>query len=197
MLNENPRRPKPAYEARVVHYISYLGVSFDMHPRQILDKIALGIYEFGPESNQQLWTYLTSGMSEKGQGLSSEKVFTELLFYSKDQSVWAIDLLMKLSTYPFEYSETFSPGDTLPLAGPIRPGSKLTSLLLLEPFLENPNFRYMDVLGKQVDILWVLPITEKELELIISSDNLNFNKMISREQLPDLLDLNRDTLLGT
>jgi len=136
-------------------------------------------------------------MSEIGQGLSSKEVFTELLFYSKDQSPWALDLLMKLSTYPFEYSETFSLGDTLPLVGPIRPNSKLTSVLLLEPFLENPHFRIMDILGKPVDILWVLPITEQELELIISSDNLNFSKLISREQPSDLLDLNRNSLLST
>jgi len=197
MLNAIPRKPKPAYEARVVHYISYLGVPSDIHARQILDNIAFGVYEFGPQSNRQFWTYVTSGMSEIGQGTSSKKVFTELLFYCKDQSLWAIDLLMKLSTYPVEYDEFFSSGDTLPLAGPIRPNSKLTSLLLLEPSLENPDFRFMDILGKPVGILWVLPITEKELELIMSSGNLNFSKLISREQPLDLLDLNRNSLLGT
>jgi hypothetical protein len=196
MSTEKPSNSQTTYQARATHYISYLRVPIDIHRRQILDNIALGVYEFGPEPNRQFWTYLTSGMSENGQGLSSKKIFTELLFYSKEQSLWAIDLLTMLSTYPFEYSETFSPGDTLPLAGPIRPNSKLTSLVLLEPFLEDSYFQNMDVLGTSVDILWVFPITERELELIISSEKFSFRKLISHEQLPDFLDINGDTRLG-
>jgi hypothetical protein len=134
-------------------------------------------------------------MSEKGQRLSSKtEIFTELLFYSKQQSLWAIELLVQLSAYPFDYNEPFVPGDTLSLAGPIRPNSKLSSLLLLEPLLEQPGFQFMDILGKKVEILWALPITEAERELIISRGNIDFGKVISRNRLRNLLDLNRDTI---
>jgi len=171
-------------------------VPFDIHERQIFDETALGVYEFNPKPKRQFWTYLTSGMSEKGQRLSSKtEIFTELLFYSREQSLWAIELLVKLSAYPLDYNEPFAPGDTLPLAGPIRPNSKLSSLLLLEPFLEHPSFRFMDIVGKKVEILWALPITERERELISSGNSFNFDELISHHQFPSLLDLNRDTLI--
>jgi hypothetical protein len=171
-----------------------LRVPFDIHERQILDKTALGVYEFNPEPNRQYWTYLTSGMSEKGQKLpSNKKIYTELLFYSTEQSLWAIELLVKLSAYPFDHKEHFASGDTLPLADPIKPNSKLTALLLLEPFLEHPGFQFLNVAGKEVEILWVFPISERERGLIISGEGPDFRQLISRDRLPSLLDLDRDT----
>lgn len=183
------------YKIRATHYISSLRVPFDIYERQTVDKMPLVVYEFDPKPNRQFWTYLTSGMSEKEQRTLTNKVFTELLFYSKDKSPIVPDLLAKLSTYPFEYGEAFLPGDTLPLSNPISSNSKLTSLLLLEPFLENSNFQVMDIHGRLVDILWVLPITQKECELISSYENINFREKISGEHLQSFLNLNRDSLI--
>lgn len=195
MLSKKSSSSQAAYQARATHYVSYLRVPFDIHERQILDKTAIGVYEFNPKPKRQFWTYLTSGMSEKGQSPSSKKeIFTELLFYSREQSFWAVEFLVRLSSYPFEYNEPFAPRDTLPLAGPIRPDSKLTSLLLLEPFLEHPGFQFIDIISKKVEILWALPITERERELIISGGDINFGELISHDLLPSLLDLDRDTL---
>lgn len=187
--------PRSSYQARATHYISYLRVPLDIHERKLQNKTALGVYEFEPKPGKQFWTYLTSGMSEKGQKTFSEQErFTELLFYSWEQSPWVVELLVSLSEYPFEYDEPFDAGDTLPLAGSIRPNSKLSSLLLLEPFLEHPSFHFMDIVGKKVEILWALPITESERESIISRGSIDFDKLISRDQLPNLLNLNRDTI---
>ena len=195
MLSKKSFSSQAAYQARAKHYVLYLRVPFDIHERQILDKTAIGVYEFNPKPKRQFWTYLTSGMSEKGQNPPSKKeIFTELLFYSREQSFWAVELLVRLSSYPFEYNEPFAPGDTLPLAGPIRPNSKLTSLLLLEPLLEHSGFQFMDISVKKVEILWALPITERERELIISGGDINFGELISHALLPSLLDLDRDTL---
>lgn len=195
MPSSRPSNAKYAYQARATHFISHLRVPFDIHERESLTKNPLGVYEFDPKPDRQFWTYITSGMSEKEQRSSSKgDIFTELLFYTRERSLWAVELLIQLSTYPFEYDEPFVSGDTLPLAGSIRPNSKLTSLLLTEPLLEHPAFHLLYIGNKKIEILWVLPITDSERELIITREGFNVGKWVSRDRLPDFLDLNRDAI---
>jgi hypothetical protein len=123
-------------------------------------------------------------------------MFTELLFYAKKAEQWLEDFLVKLAAYPFEEHTFFAPGQTLPLAGPIVPKSQLTSLVLLEPLLEHNGFKVItEVPGKRIEIIWALPITESERQLIISQGQKPFLNWISLNNLPLLLDFHRPSFV--
>jgi len=200
MLKNKPLETQRVYQERTAHYLSYLPLPKTILEYPIIQDTVLGIFEFAPTEGRPFWTHLTSGMSETAQMTSSgNSVFIEIIFYSVENSTWVDRFLTNLASYPFENKECFSPRDTLPMERSLYEGSKLTSLLLLEPLLENPEISPMFIQHKQVDILWALPITEMERQFMITNGNEVadqwINKCVTLNNLPKLLDFNRDSLL--
>jgi hypothetical protein len=196
MLNQKPDTVKAAYKARTQHYLSYLRVPQHIHEMLASSDTVLGVLEFAGTAHRPFWTYVTSGMSEREQSSKAGKsVFTELLFYSALKSPWAVELLRKLASYPFEHKEQLGPGHTISLAGPIRPGSQLTSLLLLEPLLEEQGFSQMTVQGKEIQILWVLPLTEAEQKAVANQGYSAFERRILDTPHNQLMDFRRRSLI--
>jgi hypothetical protein len=60
-------------------------------------------------------------------------------------------------------------GHTVPIGEPWLPGSACDHLLIALPYPVGPDFQTCHVGDRHIDLLWLLPITERERTLKISS----------------------------
>jgi hypothetical protein len=116
------------------------------------------VLRFSPIPRRTMWTYATRGMSS---GLPEHAL--ELHVFARDQD----DTLAELLTAVAHYHRTGAPlglGHTVNFGRPWLPASSCRYGLLSRPYLDGPDLEWLDAEGTRLRFLWLLPITEQELQ---------------------------------
>jgi hypothetical protein len=115
------------------------------------------ILVFAPSHSRNFWIYATLGLSEVGMGTES---LPEAHVYAEQESE---DSVLALSAF-FEYPSEIHFGMIFPLEK--NPSSKHTHLLATFPYPDGEGFPEIFSEEKEILFLWLLPITDAEVEFI-------------------------------
>ncbi|GMA99503.1 suppressor of fused domain protein [Pelosinus sp. IPA-1] len=116
------------------------------------------ILEFPPHDDREMWTYATCGMSQPGDTRP-----IEIHMFSEIQHIDNIELLTALAHY-YHSGAVLRFGHTLNLGKSWIEGSLCTRGMLSLPYLDGEELELLDLETKTVQFLWLIPITESELD---------------------------------
>jgi suppressor of fused protein SUFU len=121
------------------------------------------VLRVSPETTTDVWTYVSVG----GWAATDEDFGMEFLICTPSTQDRAVELLAMTVFYNRE--GTLDIGHTLPIGEPWLPGSKCDHLLVSLPYPFGPDLQTCHVGDRHVEFLWLLPISEAERDLKISS----------------------------
>jgi len=104
------------------------------------------------------WTYATCGMSQPGDADCLE------LFVESPQETLNIVELLNMTAHFHRTGSALGLGHTLNFGRPWLPGSLCHHGFISLPYIDDPQLEHAHVLGKEVRILWLIPITREERE---------------------------------
>jgi ribosomal protein L27 len=144
-------------------------------------------------------TLVTSGMSDLRMNIPQEANAirrVELIFYCKEPRRIYSETLRKLAHFPHDQKSWFGTFHTMVNGNPPAPlwdTESMNSILFLPPVVkEDMNFHEQLVLdGDGVDLLWVVPITEKECEFKLSKGIDALLEIFSKNCHPFMFDPER------
>ena len=170
-----------------------------MHSTDVKD-VHVDIYRFRPTDDRPYWTLITGGMSdlpqyvpEDAEDISSR---AEIMMYVKEPQGWMFNVLKGLAEMPFDDKTYLHWYHTVPNGQPMTAEpSELTSFFFLPPYFEDPEFDTLKLGGNRVDILWLIPITEREREYAIENGSAALEDVFEKEELDPLVDEARASLV--
>ena len=150
------------------------------------------------------WHFVTYGFSELWEKESTNRKVSgfgfELTFRPtrrgkrKTPPHWMRNFLQNLGRYVFDTGNTFGPGHTMQLNGPIEQGS--TTLIRAISFAPDPQLPAIATPHGRVDFLQVVGLTLDELEAVTSWDASAFLELRRRAEPLLLTDLDRTSWLA-
>ncbi|MHC4743266.1 MAG: suppressor of fused domain protein [Planctomycetota bacterium] len=188
-------------EVREAHYIKYFGPLEEkvMHSTDVKE-VHIDIYQFPPNDERPHWTLITSGMSdlpqyvpEDAEGIAPR---AEILLYAKEPQNWMFDVLKGLAEMPFERKTYLHWHHTVPNGQAMTADpSELTSFFFLPPYFEDPRFDTLQIDGEEVDILWMIPITEEERAYAIEEGSQALEELFEKAEMDPVIDEKRKSLV--
>jgi len=131
----------------------------------------------------------TLGMSSKeqniptGQKCISKHPRTELISYVNPKWIKAmVTLLSNLTEYPFKTNSFIFWWHNLPIGVPIIPSSKLDAVFFSIPPLKADEVT-LCIDQQRIDLLWVIPITEKELLFCKKNGSDAFEDLMKEKEM--------------
>jgi Suppressor of fused protein (SUFU) len=121
------------------------------------------VLRLAPALPGELWTYASVG----GWAATDGPLGLEFLICTPNPEDRAVELLAM--TVFYNRSGKLGAGDTLPIGEPWLPGSRCEHMLVSLSYPFDPGLQTCHVGDRHVEFLWLLPITEAERELKISS----------------------------
>ncbi|MCE3295448.1 MAG: hypothetical protein K0R65_1162 [Crocinitomicaceae bacterium] len=111
---------------------------------------------------------------------------------------WVFDSLFRLQKHVLDKQSWFGAGHTIPFANPLTTIS--ANMKQMYFFLDDPNFvkeqlKPLELAGKTVHFLGVIPIFEDELDYKIGKGTYKFRKKLAHQDVTELLDNYRSTVL--
>lgn len=163
-----------------------MGIKGEPDPRWLVH----GVFEIEPTEKLPYWTYVTTALSNPwGQDPATIKddepsgLGFEMVMHTRDQSIWAIQVLHWLMAVNILSGSGMLQGDTLfagarvPLHTSIDPTqseSPIRNLLVLEASHIIPGFKLP---SGTVDLLLCLGVTDNEMQ---SAAELNYDEMLEK-----------------
>jgi hypothetical protein len=89
----------------------------------------------------------------------------ELHLFSPEESEGLVELLTAVAHYHLT-GEYLDLGHTVNLGRPWLPGSACDRAYVSLPYLDGPRLEWMEAQSRKVRFLWLVPITERELQMI-------------------------------
>ena len=194
-----PEQPiLPLIEQREVAYIDRFG-PYSNVVHELMPMIPhIDVYIHPPHDDRDFTTLVTGGMSDNPmpipQGPCSPRA--ELVMYVSEPTQLYIDLLRFLARLPYEQNTWFSYGSTMTNGQPPQPifdGSVLDSYTFLPSIIATDHEigESVSVEGDPLSLLWVVPISSAERELIIEQDLDVFYNLLDKHQHPLTVDPSR------
>jgi len=196
--DENPNR---WFEVREAHYSKFLGpIDEKIAHSTDVQEVHIDIYTFPPTDKRWYWTLITGGMSDKHQNIPEDATDisgrTELIMYVEEPKGWIYNVLKTLAEMPFKEKTFFYWYHTVLYGEPMMPEpSELTSVFFLPPCFEKPKFDTLQIAGEKVNILWVVPITEREREYVIQEGNAALIDVFQKAEMDPMIDEKRKSLI--
>lgn len=144
------------------------------------------VYIYGAGNNRPYQTVVTMGLSRfrmpapESQDNHEDMLHVELFTYlppdwpipsaSGQPGYWPYEMLMSFASYAAAENVWLGPLHTIPnltsspYGEPFAPGTSLSHALLLPPVQENDAFDLLDIEGRRIRFLHVLPITSAECD---------------------------------
>ena len=186
---------------REAHYSTFLGPMDEpiMHSTD-MKEVHVDIYQFRPSSDRPHWTLITGGMSDlpqhvpkNAEGISPR---AELMMYVEEPKGWMFDVLKGLAEMPFDQTTYLHWHHTVPNGQPMTAEpSELTSFFFLPPYFEDDEFDTLHIGGDEVDILWMIPITEREREYASKNGSQALEEVFEKAGMDAAVDERRVSLV--
>ncbi len=135
--------------------------------------LGFSVLRVPPSDQRSVWTYATVCMSEE-----SDEERLELHLFSPVEAAEHVELLTATAHF-HRTSARLGLGHTINFGRPWMEGSKCTHGLISLPYLDGPELEALTVGDKVVRFLWLVPVTEHEVE---------FKKHYGLEALEDRLE---------
>jgi hypothetical protein len=118
------------------------------------------VLEFSPSQTRSMWTYATCCMSEP-----TDAIRIEIHLFAPKQDERHVELLTAMAHYNRTKAQ-LGLGDTVNFGRPWLEGSKCSFGLISLPYLDGPDLEYLHLPSADqcTRFLWLLPITEAELD---------------------------------
>lgn len=159
-------------EQRESHYEKFLGPISEkvMHSTDI-KPVHVDIYTFPPTEECPYYTLITGGMSDLRQNIPDQYTSigrrAEIMTYAREPQGWMYNVLKGLAEMPSDDNTFLHWYHTVPNGMPMTADpSDLTAFFFVPPFFEADEFSPMMVDGEAADILFMVPITDRELSFI-------------------------------
>ena len=158
----------------------------------------IDIYQYAPTDDRSYWTLITGGMSDYRQpgipeGLSPR---AEILTYAEKPQNWMFSVLKGLAEMPFDNETFLHWWHTVPNGMPMTAEpSELTNFFFLPPYFEGPEFDALKIDGDDVDILWMIPITDKELAFKLEHGAQALEELFERYTLGPVINESRQSMV--
>src|SRR5262245_58866534 len=138
---------------------------FQSPPQRILERSGITVWLFDTDEDRVL---VTTGMYRHAQIVPvdqqcvSREPRTELMMFCAETDAERLaEMLVDVALYPQTEQCFLHWWHILPLGQPIIESSKLMSLLFTFPPFDE-SFATFEVSGHRIDVLWTVPITERE-----------------------------------
>ncbi|MDQ6778520.1 MAG: suppressor of fused domain protein [Actinomycetota bacterium] len=167
----------------------------------------LTLYRY-PSSSERRWSTLrTAGLSDRPMTVPENVVgrrYAELLLYLpagwdlSGEGWWPARLLKELGRFPHVHSSWLGPNHTVALSEPgetCASGTQISGALLLAPEHERTGFDPVAVDGVACHFLWVLPVTEAEMNLKLQHGREALLALVEDAGLDRILDPGRGCLV--
>jgi hypothetical protein len=187
-------------EVRKQHYTKFLGpIDKVVHPSIDLVTPHIDVYPIPPHGSRNYWTLITEGMSNYKQDIPDDATAisgrTEIMMYVHEPKQWMYSVLIGLGKMPFEDKTFLHWYHTVPNGQPMTSEpSELTSFFFLPPYFENEGFDSLKIEGDKVDILWLVPITEREREYAMKNGGRALEEVFVKAELDPVFDEKRKSL---
>ncbi|MFZ6769989.1 suppressor of fused domain protein [Undibacterium sp. Di26W] len=152
------------YKKKVIsHYAEIwkskgVGIDFAKGPVSDLPK-EFSVLEFAPRANKNMWTYATCCMSQE-----SDEYPIELHMFSPEKSEEIVELMVATAHF-HRTGARLGLGDSVNFGKSWINESKCEYGLISLPYLDGPQLEDMEIEnGKCVKFLWLIPITQREVE---------------------------------
>jgi hypothetical protein len=119
------------------------------------------VLKFSPQvknGQARVWRYVTCGMSQP-----TDQSHLELFMESPQESQRIVELLNMTAHY-HRTGQRLGLAHSVNFGSPWLPDSKCEFGVVCLPYLDGPPLENAHILGTEVRILWLLPITKAELE---------------------------------
>lgn len=128
------------------------------------------------------------------RGQASRRV--ELVFYCSEPRQEYIETLRWLAHFPHDYKTWVGDGHTIPNGNPPEPfwGSEILDSMLLMPPIVNKDRtlpQELTVGGDPVDLLWVVPLSQKECDLKLAKGVNAIYDLFQKNRHPHVFDPDR------
>lgn len=187
---------------REAHYVRFLGPLDQkvMHSTDI-KPVHVDIYTFAPTKERPFFTLITGGMSDIRQNIPADwqhiSPRAEIMLYAQQPQGWMYNVLKGMAEMPSDDDTFLSYRHTVPNGQPMTATpSLLTSYFFIHPILEADNFTPMVVDGDKVDILLLIPITEKERHFSVSHGSSALLELFGEKGLDPVIDEQRVCLIS-
>lgn len=125
----------------------------------------LQVMRVGPGPRIAHWTYLTVGAWEVDREAGGGTEF----FIIGDRQDDAKNVLRLAMVAHYHHGQYLGEEHTFPLGEPWEPGSELDHLLVSLPYTYGPGLEICEVPSRQIQFLWLLPITKAEREFKVAN----------------------------
>lgn len=142
---------------------------------------------FPPSRTQKTWIYATMGMSDLGAGETSSP---EVHIYSEEKNDSIISAISGLMEHVQEEEIHFC--DVLPCA--TEGSQKCTSLLAAFPFPDGEGFPEIEIDGREIEFIWLLPVTDSELKHLKKEGYDSLEEKLFASEV-NFFDWNRDSVV--
>lgn len=143
------------------HYLFNWGefTEHDFHIGPIHDLLPeFRVLKFKPDVKRNYWIYATCGMSINGT-----KPCLELFIFAPTENDFLIELLVAVAYYHVS-GHVLGLGHTVNFGCPWYDGSKCDYGLISLPYLDGPSLEWLKTDLKDIQFLWLIPITKEEVE---------------------------------
>jgi hypothetical protein len=116
------------------------------------------ILVFSPIDRRNMWTYATCGMSQQ-----MDAPALEIHLFSPTETDSHVELLTAIAHYHLT-GAYLDVGHTVNFGRPWLEGSKCDHGLISLPYLDGPKLEWLEVAGRKIRFLWLIPISKDEVE---------------------------------
>ncbi len=198
--------PEGAFgESREEIYREFFGkpqsVSHEVFP--LMPHIDVFVYAPG-HAGRTWYTLASGGMSDRPmileEGVPRSFARRETILYCKTPDLEYIDMVRFFARFPHQNSTWLGPGHTIPNGDPPAPlfeNSQLCAVLLLDSVVL-PDRQLADKVvldGDPVDFLWIVPITQAELDYKLKNGCDALLDLFDKVKHPVVLDRGRASYL--
>lgn len=123
-----------------------------------LEMAGYRLVELAPTADRREFFYGTTGMS-----LPGDQHPTELHAWINQSSHEVVQCMHAIAHF-HRYDARLGIGHTVRIGRPWIPSSKCVAGLVSLPYLDGPQMQHLSCGGRTINCLWIIPITEAELE---------------------------------
>lgn len=163
----------------------------------------IDVLAYKPNSDRPFWTLITSGMSNlpmtMPSDISQNYSRAELVFYTQSPEKIYLDMLRTLAHFPHDNETWLASGHTMPNGNPpefiFENSPELNTFLFLEPLLSSDRNIDIKIESNQLQLLWVLPISNAECNFKLEKGTDSFLDILEENNHPFVFEENRKSYI--
>jgi len=137
-----------------------ISVPFTRGPIEDLPQ-GFGVLAFPPRGERTMWKYATRCMSTP-----DDVAAIELHMFAAERDDDSIAELLVACAHYHRTGRTLNLGHTVNFGRPWFKGSTCGHGLISLPYLDGPSLEWLNVDGKQIHFLWLVPVTDAEVVFV-------------------------------